>query len=138
MNLFIPSDHQFVELSYDNPWGLTFFEFLSHPAVDGAPNHCRINVFMSRDGHYTHIWEGLLEPMIARVRLTDHGVSLPEDCDLDQYHEPLFRGHIETEEQARHILHALRIADRVPQLLRGDERNRLVCELLADQETNTQ
>jgi len=72
------------------------------------------------------MWFGLLEPMFLVGWFQEAGLELPE------YNEDLFRGHIESDEQARHILQALRPNLWRPQILRSDPIQNIVCESLRD------
>jgi hypothetical protein len=91
------------------------------------------------DGTYVTIWYGLLEPIFTEAELTEGllaSVEKPEGLDLHgSYNEDLFRGHIETDEAARHILKALRVgADgryTMPHILEAGTGNKLSCGPMA-------
>jgi hypothetical protein len=130
VSAFDPTKHGFAELDHETPWELAFFEYRAHPCVNGETNHCRLNLYMSRDNDYVHIWYGLLEPEITRGHLTRLSVEVPDEFDLADYNEPLFRGYIESDDQAQHILNALRLKSWSMNELRGDESGQLACQPL--------
>ncbi len=124
---FDPAAHGFVLLpDHQPPGGMRFFEFRNHACVDGTLDYRRLNLYLSQDGAFITIWWGCLESFAIEVLFRDHGLE-PADYD-----EPLFRGYIDSEEQARHILKALRPCDRLPQVLRGDPNRGIVCESLEE------
>jgi hypothetical protein len=90
--------------------------------VDGQHDYRRLNLYLSTDGDFVTIWFGLLESVLVEFLFHDHGLE-PVDYD-----EPLFRGHIESAEQARHILKALRPEAVLPQILAVDPSKGIVCE----------
>jgi hypothetical protein len=92
--------------------------------VDGQHDYRRLNLYLSKDGDFVTIWFGLLEKVLVDSMFHDHGLE-PVDYD-----EPLFRGHINSAEQARYILKALRPEDTLPQILAVDPKKGIVCELL--------
>lgn len=53
---------------------------------------------------------------------------MPKNFDFNTYNENLFRGYIDTEDEAKHILHALRIGTGkgipLPQLLSAGSDNK--------------
>lgn len=120
MKPFEPEQFGFVRIDYA-PSGIAFYEYGDHTVVDGRTDVMRINIYMSRDGHFTCIWNGHIEPT-----MTQSMFKLPspaDDLDFTQiYCEQLFRGYIASEEEATVILSALRIvhaAKSLPQVLRG-------------------
>lgn len=120
MMKFEPERFEFIRLDYA-PSGLPFYEYKNHDLVDGRTDVMRLNIYMSRDGQFTCIWKGLLEPS-----MTQGMFKLPPPADAldfgDIYCEQLFRGYIETSEEAEVILRALRITEAsedLPQILRG-------------------
>ena len=89
----------------------------------------RINIYLSKDGSFVTIWNGLVEPMLAEGQFDIP--DLPSFQDI--YFETLFRGYIEWNEEALVILKALRIDSgrhSVPQQLAGAP-NDLRCEALS-------
>ena len=126
---FEPKSFGFIPIDYAP--GLAFYEYRNHELVDGRTDVLRLNIYMSRDGAFTCIWHGLLEPTMTQGMFA---LEPPAD-DLnfsDIYCEQLFRGYIETKEEAEVILRALRIediAEDLPQVLRGAPSD-LRCEAL--------
>ena len=92
--------------------------------MNGQHDCRRLNLYLSQDADFVTIWFGLLEKVLVDSLFHDHGLE-PVDYD-----EPLFRGHIESAEQARHILKALRPEDVLPQMLTIDPSKGIVCELI--------
>ncbi len=130
MTPFEPERFGFVRIDYA-PSGLAFYEYRNHKAVDGVTDVMRLNIYMSRDRTFTCIWNGLLEPTITQGMF-----ELPSPLDemdfVQTYCEQLFRGYIESNEDAEVILRALRIdeiAGGLPQILRGAPSD-LRCEEL--------
>lgn len=108
------------------PGDAKFYEWRNHARVDGTHDYHRLNGYLSQGGKFVTIWFGVLEPIFLESWFQEVGLELPE------YNEELFRGHIESEEQALHILKALRPHTWLPQVLRSDPSQRIVCELLKD------
>ncbi len=110
------------------PVSVDVYELRNHALVDGMVDVLRINIYLSKDGSFVTIWNGLVEPMLAEGQF-----EIPDLPSFqDMYCETLFRGHIEWEEEALVILKALRIDSGrhgVPQLLAGAP-NDLRCEAL--------
>ena len=138
MEPFDPVRFGFVLLrDFQFPGGVQVYEFANHPAVDGRPDFLRLNLYLTRDGDYVTIWQGLLEPLFTEGKLRDElNLEFPADFDFHgSYDETLFRGYIETAETATHIFKALRV-DRSggrfakPQVLRGDTDNKLRCDVM--------
>lgn len=124
---FDPLLHGFVILPKHRPPGeVRFYEWRNHACVDGTHDYHRLNGYLSQDRDFVTIWFGLLEPIFLDSWFQEAGLELPD------YNEELFRGHIESEEQARHILKALRPHIWRPQILRPDPALHIVCELLED------
>jgi len=124
---FDPAAHGFVLLpDHRPPGGVRFFEFRNDACVDGTPDYRRLNLYLSQDGGFVTIWWGCLGSVAIGALFRDHGLA-PADYD-----EPLFRGYIDSDEQARHILKALRPGGRLPQVLRVDSIRGIVCESLEE------
>ena len=131
MTAFDPEHAGFVRIDYAMG-GIDFYEYRDHDIVDGRTDVMRLNIYMSRDHAFTCIWNGLLEPTFTQ------GIfALPppgNEIDFNHiYFERLFRGYIETDEEAVVILRALRIDVAVrslPQVLRGAPHD-LRCEPFA-------
>jgi len=123
------------------PGGVPVYEYQNHPAVDGSKDFLRLNLYLTMDGNYVTIWWGLLEPMFAEGAFEKGGrlasVEKPPDLEfLNAYNEQLFRGYIDSDDAARHIFRALRIAAThqyaLPHVLRGGSDNRLRCDLMEE------
>jgi len=100
-----------------------FYEYRNHAQADGVPDYHRLNLYLSQDGDYVTIWFGLLETAVLFELFGN-------DNKPPVYDEPLFRGHIESAEQARHILRALRPGTWPSQILRRDPAQGVICEML--------
>ncbi len=135
---FDPVNFNFVRLLDFNIPGIEgVYEFRNNPVVDGKADFMRLNFYMTKDGTFATIWQGLLEAMFTEARLTDKGADttvLPPDFDLSNaYNEHLFRGHIVSETAAQYILAAFqmeRYSHSFPQVLRINANRRLNCEVL--------
>jgi hypothetical protein len=126
---FDPEQHGFVRLT-DFKLGGTIdaFEYQDHADVDGRVDVLRLNIYMSRDGAFVNIWNGLIEPHFVEGLFT-----LKVKINFDSvYNETLFQGYLDRDEDAVVVLRALRIkllAVSLPQVLRGAP-NDLHCEQL--------
>jgi len=121
---FDPLLHGFVLLPAHRPAGdVCFYEYRNHAQADGVPDYHRLNLYLSQDGDYVTIWFGLLETAVLFELFGN-------DNKPPVYDEPLFRGHIESAEQARHILRALRPGTWPSQILRRDPAQGVICEML--------
>lgn len=120
---FDPITHGFVSLAeHRPPGGVQYYEFRNHVSVDGSADYRRLNLYLTQDGKFVTIWWGCLDDIFITTLFHDAGL------EPSSYDEPLFRGHIESDEQARHILRALRLDGRFPQVLRRDASKGVVCE----------
>jgi hypothetical protein len=81
---------------------------------------------LSQDGEFVTIWFGLLEPIFLERWFREKGLELPG------YNEELFRGYIDSEDQARHILRALRPHAWRPQVLKPDAERGIICDTLEE------
>jgi hypothetical protein len=129
MNPFDPTASGFVRLrSFEFPGGVAVYEYANDAIVDGNPDFLRINAYLSKDGDFVTVWRGLLEPLLAESRLGF--VDLPDDCDFhENYTEELFRGYIESQETARHVIKALRLDSAPPQVLSTGTDGKLRCDI---------
>lgn len=124
MSTFEPEAFHFIKLrNFAFPGAVAVFEYHNHPGVDGTPDFLRINVFLSKDAGFVCIWSGLLDTVIAESMLA--GVRMPPDTDLRAlYQQDVFRGFIETSDEAACIIKVLRLDSRTsfpfPQRLTGD------------------
>lgn len=122
---FEPCRHGFVLLlNHQPPGGPRFYERRNHSKADGTHDYHRLNVYLTQDGDFVTVWFGLLELWIL--------AELFGDDDPPEYDEPLFRGYIESEEQAGLILKALRLETFSPQILKRDATRGVTCDLLAE------
>jgi len=117
--LFDPETTGFIRLrNFQIPVGIDIYELRNHAVVDGMVDMLRINIYMSKDGSFITIWNGLVEPMLAEGQF-----DIPDLPSFQViYCETLFRGYIERNEEALVILKALRIDSGrhgVPQRLAG-------------------
>jgi hypothetical protein len=134
MSMFEPAAFRFIKLrDFTFPGPVDVFEFRNHPCVDGTPNFLRINVYLSKDANYVCIWSGLLDTLLAEHLL--EGVRMPPDTDLAAlYQQDVFRGYIETADEAACILKALCLDSRtwfpLPQRLTNDD-GALCCTMQA-------
>ena len=59
---FDPTSWNFVKLrDFEFPVGIAVYELKNHVVVDGAPDFCRLNLYLSKDRDFVTIWLGLLE-----------------------------------------------------------------------------
>jgi hypothetical protein len=130
MNSWDPSASGFVRLrSFEFPGGVAVYEFANDAVVEGDPDFRRINAYLSKDGDFVTVWRGLLEPLFAESHLGF--VDLPDDFEFhENYTEELFRGYIESQEAARHVLKALRLDAVAPQVLSSGTDGKLRCDLI--------
>ena len=130
MNPFDPTASGFVRLlSFEFPGGVTVYEYANNAVVDGNPEFLRINAYLSKDGDFVTVWRGLLEPLFAESHLGF--VDLPDDFDFhENYTEELFRGYIESQEAARHVMKALRLNATPAQVLSTGTDGKLRCDLI--------
>jgi hypothetical protein len=122
---FDPTMHDFVLLpDYRPPGNVRFYEYRNHVCVDGKPDYHRLNLYLTQDGHFVTIWFGVLDNILVEALFRDHGL------EPVNYDEPLFRGYIESDVEARHILKALRVDRVYPQMLRAEPTKGIVCDTL--------
>jgi len=128
MSDFKPEKHNFILLKHENPWGLDFYELNNSAKLDGELNFLRMNVYLSKDGEFVTIWNGLFDVTFAEMKLED--LKKPKDINLtEQYRQDLFRGYITSSEEAHVILNALHFdMTSLPQILTSDENNNLICK----------
>ena len=130
MDPFDPIASGFVKLrSFEFPGGVAVYEYANNAAVDGSPDFLRINAYLSKDGDFVTVWRGLLEPLFAESRLGF--VDLPDDFEFhENFTEELFRGYIESQEAARHVIKALRLDATPAQVLSTGTDGKLRCDLI--------
>jgi hypothetical protein len=131
MKAFDPTASNFVKLAdFAFPGEVAVYEYANHAAVDGKPDFLRINTYLSKDGDFVTVWRGLLEPLFAEPRLGF--VDMPEGFELEAYTENLFRGYIESAEDASHVIKALRLDAVPPQVLGTGTDGKLRCDLVGE------
>jgi hypothetical protein len=130
MDPFDPIASGFVRLrSFEFPGGVAVYEYANNAAVDGSPDFLRINAYLSKDGDFVTVWRGLLEPLFAESRVGF--VDLPDDFEFhENFTEELFRGYIESQEAARHVIKALRLDATPAQVLSTGTDGKLRCDLI--------
>jgi len=137
---FDPTEFNFVLLqNFRIPGGVSVYEFRSHPIVDGKKDFLRLNLYLTKDGPYVTIWNGLLETLFTEGEFK-HGrmasVAIPDDFDFAGYNEELFKGYIDSREIAGHIFKALRIGEGhtrfAPSALTAGPDGELRCELIGE------
>lgn len=122
---FEPTAHGFKVLDRTLQ-SVRFYELDNNPRVNGKTDFLRLNVYLSRDGEFVTVWYGLFDPIIAEAKL--QSVRMPDDMHLhESYDEPLFRGYISSDDDARVIFSALRISRYAPNMLSADADNKLQC-----------
>ena len=86
---FEPERFGFLRIDYA-PSGVAFYEYRCHDAVDGRTDFLRLNIYMSRDGDFTCISSGLIEPLMSELMF-----ELPPPAETpnfgDLYCETLFK-----------------------------------------------
>lgn len=104
---------------------MQWFE-LHHPdLVMERRDPLRLNVYLTRDGDFTTIWYGLIDPIIAEAKL-----SMDDDrgMDLAQLYETiLFRGDIGDDIFGASILEAVLVTRMIPAVLRMSDEHGLEC-----------
>ena len=139
MTAFDPTHFNFTRLrDFKIAGDVPVYEYNNHPAVDGMKDFLRLNVYLAMDGNYVTIWHGLLEPMFTEAECSEGrlaSVEKPVEIDFfNLYNEDLFRGYIDSDEDARCIVKALRIGENgryaLPQVLSRGANNKLRCDLM--------
>ena len=122
---FTPERHAFRKLDLDGPGGTQWFEHHHPDLVMEGRDPLRLNVYLTRDGDFTTIWYGLIDPLIAEVRL---GIEDDPELDLTQLYETaLFRGDIEDDVFGASVLKATRVTRMAPAILRMSDEHGLEC-----------
>ncbi|MEK6232661.1 MAG: hypothetical protein N2A42_12500 [Luteolibacter sp.] len=121
---FDPLTHNFTLLpTHDPAPGVKFYELKTHPSVTGETDHHRLNIYLSHDKDFVTIWWGALESTFL--------FSLFGDIEPPDYNEPLFRGYIETDQEASIILKSLHLTSYAPNKIEKTEDGKIICSLLA-------
>lgn len=126
MKKFDPLDFGFVKLDLQNG-SLCFYEYRSGEFCDGRIDRHRLNVYLTQDGSYVTIWHGLFDPALIDRRFHD---CMEKVGGLDFggcYNTDLLRGYIDTEDEAKVILKAIRYESFHPSAIRIDEKMGFVC-----------
>ena len=130
MKKFDPKEHNFVRIERENPWNISLYEFNNTDSAGGKPDFCKLNIYLSKDGNFVKIWHGLFDAAIAEAELEQ--VEKPSQFDLsEQYDTQLFRGYIDSNDNAEIILKSLHFEELVPQRLSGDDYNKIRCDAIA-------
>jgi hypothetical protein len=131
INTFNPLDFGFAKLDLQHG-SLRFYEYRSGDFCDGKVNPHRINLFLTQDGDFVTLWHGLFDTTFVDQAFHDliEKVGLGDGDFFATYHTPLFRGHIQTLDEAKIILKALRFDRLRPSILRIDENNLICCDSL--------
>ena len=125
MNSFDPTTHHFIPLPSHNPApGVKFYEYQNSVEVDGKPNYQRLNTYLSQDGDFVTVWYGPLESIFLQSFLEKLGIPFHDD------EEKLFRGWIESNEQAVTILTALRFDKMRPHVYEQSAEGKIICRTL--------
>src|SRR5215471_4552453 len=111
---FDPTQFGFVRLrDFQIADSVKIYEYKNHAAVDGTKDFLRLNLYLTMDGTYVTIWNGLLEPLFAEAEFANGrlaSVAKPAEMDfMHAYNEDLFRGDIDSAETAKHIFKALHV-----------------------------
>ena len=134
MAKFDPTHHEFVKLlDFQFPGGVNVFEFRNHSAANGTHDFLRVNIYLSKDEDFVCIWHGLLDAAIAESMLP--ATALPPDFDfVSAYNTDLFRGYLQSDDNASIVVKSLRIGgdDYAVHRLQTDARDGLTCDALAD------
>jgi len=112
---FIPEDFGFF-LRKD--WNINDIEFYEkdHESIDKEQEKDwkRLNVYLSRSGHFTCIWYGVIDPAMADFAYEEKYGFTWSDANRE---ETLFRGYIHNRFEAEIILKAVRVDKYFPQYL---------------------
>ncbi len=105
---------------------MQWFELHRPNLVMGGRDPLRLNVFLTRDGDFTTIWYGLIDPIFAEAKL-----GIEDDRDLAQLYETiLFRGDIGDDSFGASVLKAIRVMRMTPAILRLSDKHGLECQPL--------
>lgn len=123
---FDPTQHGFRKLDFSYvPGKLAVYEYSVEGLDQTSHDFLRMAAYLTQDGDYVTIWNGLLDPLSAECLI---GVEYDDRFKFgEMYDEPLFRGYIENDEAAALILKAVRIDRFPPQVLRKTEDGKFGC-----------
>jgi len=127
---FNPESRGFTKMTHQGPGGLLWFERLV-PGVDlSGSDPLRLNVFLTRDGDFTTIWFGFIDPFIAEFEV---GVSDDPEVNFSQLYESvLFRGDISEDAFGAQVLKAIRTWQYPPNRIHKIEKGKWECRLLSE------
>jgi hypothetical protein len=91
-NTFNPLDFGFDKLDLQHG-SLRFYEYRSGDFCDGKVNPHRINVYLTQDGDFVTVWDGLFDTAFVSQAFHDliGKVGLGDVDFFATYHTPLFR-----------------------------------------------
>lgn len=122
---FEPERHSFRKLDLSGPGGMQWFELRYPDLIMKGRDPLRLNVYLTRDGDFTTIWYGLIDPLIAEARL---GMDDDQGIDLAQLYETiLFRGDIGDDSFGASVIEAIRVTRMAPAILRMSDEHGLMC-----------
>lgn len=119
--LFDPTRHGFVLLKSYDAWGsgVKLYEYANHPCVDGSYSWLRSNYYLSIDPpSWCILSHNFLDIMGVGSMYDANRETPPKIDDRDSW---LFRGHIESDEQAAMIFKAFRMEGSAPAVLRPNQ-----------------
>lgn len=122
--LFDPTRHGFVLLkNYDaGNKGMQYYEYANHPCVDGAYSWLRSNYYLSIDPpSWCWVWHDFLIEMGVESMYEANNQTPPKADNRDSL---LFKGYIESDEQAAMIFKAFRMEGSTPSVLRPGKSGR--------------
>lgn len=125
---FDPEKHGFLKLDFTFPGSVAVYERELEGINQSAHDQMRLNCYLSQDGDFVTVWDGLIDAYMTGISL-----GFGDDPSFDfseQYEETLFCGYIANDEEGAVILSALRLEQRVPNILVVPEKGRLECHML--------
>lgn len=128
---FNPLDFGFVKLGLQHG-SLSFYEYRSGDFCDGTLKPHRLNLYLTQDGEFVTVWHGLFDAAFVDQAFHDLLKQVGHrDFDFaGTYNVALFRGYIETQDEATLILKAVRYTGFSPSILRIDAENCICCDPL--------
>lgn len=122
---FEPERHGFRKMRRAGPADLKWYERHFDGFDDGGNESLRVNVYLTRDGSFTTIWYGVLDPFLTELTL---GIKDHPALNLSEiYEEVLFRGDIEEDVFGEKLLKAIRLHGRFPCVLSMSDEFGLEC-----------
>lgn len=125
---FQPEDFGFKKLSLSNK-SLHFFERDTGQFPIGKVNPRRLNIYLSQDGEYVTIWEGLFDPILLDAEILG---TVPEELHdiFSSYNTQIYRGYISDAQTAQTILSSLRYEQYSASELHINAEHGLSCDLI--------